>query len=272
MNAGFRSMCIGLALVTASCGGGGNDSAPVVAVSPPPSPPLSPPPSPPDIDFVGGTWFGTTVNDATMSTEVVTAMMSEDGRFRLLWLDLGTLDRSDGLMTGNVAISESAFTADGLAYAATGTTWSDGSLISTVTITGTIDRSEGTMTGGWASASGDSGSFQLHHVDIYWGSDSSPRHIEGVWVAIDTSMNAYAAITIDGDGSFSGQDARGCNFTGRFSPIEPRANMYDVQTTISGCDIAGGYSGLAMRDGWYDVVYLSIDDNVRAILALLARS
>ncbi|MEQ9563550.1 MAG: hypothetical protein RLN69_13605, partial [Woeseiaceae bacterium] len=74
---------------------------------------------------------------------------------------------------------------------------------------------------------------------------------------------------IDGIGQFTGQNSAGCTSTGSFLILDPRYNVYQVDSTISGCVIAGQYSGLAAIgdiDNPNDAIFLAIDNGQLALI------
>ena len=75
--------------------------------------------------------------------------------------------------------------------------------------------------------------------------------------------------SIAGDGSFVGQNTLGCNSMGQFATIDADFNLYEVQSTIADCALAGEYIGLAFLGDLLvtnDVLILANDNGSRAFL------
>ena len=85
----------------------------------------------------------------------------------------------------------------------------------------------------------NSGTIDLEFTDD--GNNSSISSIEGSWTFDTLTINVAA------DGSFWGQDANGCVYSGDISILDSEYNLYGVESEASiGCgDAAGIYSGFA---------------------------
>ncbi|MDH4049096.1 MAG: hypothetical protein OEW68_07600 [Gammaproteobacteria bacterium] len=218
--------CAGLMSVLAACGGGSDAPAtPPVVVTPPPVDQLP-----------GGLWFGTMTFDAAMGSEDVIGMVSEDGRLRLISAD--TLTQMSALVT----VAGTSLTGDGKAFASPGGIWPDGSTVGDLSIAATVAQ-RNTMSGAWSTTATESGTFDLYYDDFY-ERDSSLSLLSGMWTAYDDLGNPDVTFTIQNSGSFDGQNMQGCVSNGQISIIDSRFDLYAVQSTISGCGIAGDYSGL----------------------------
>ena len=254
MNIHTRFMAACLALALAGCGGGSSGD------SPPPNPP-PPPPAPTDA-LPGGHWFGTVTNDLHAVTEEYIAMVDENGRFRFVSVD------SAVQMSGNFAIAGDTLTGDGTAFADAGVVWLDSTSATPVTIEGTISsRSE--MSGTWVTAAGELGTFEFFYDPTFYERASPLSLLAGSWIAYDENLNPQVTFTIAEDGSFVGQNTLGCNSMGRFTVIDADFNLYEVQSTITDCALAGEYIGLAFLGDLLepnDVLILANDNGSRAFL------
>ena len=254
MNIHTRFMAACLALALTGCGGGSSGD------SPPPNPP-PPPPAPTDA-LPGGHWFGTVTNDLHAVTEEYIAMVDENGRFRFVSVD------SAVQMSGNFAIAGDTLTGDGTAFADAGVVWLDSTSATPVTIEGTIStRSE--MSGTWVTAAGELGTFEFFYDPTFYERASPLSLLAGSWIAYDENLNPQVTFTIAEDGSFVGQNTLGCNSMGRFTVIDADFNLYEVQSTITDCALAGEYIGLAFLGDLLepnDVLILANDNGSRAFL------
>ncbi len=258
MNTNRRCLATFLVLILAGCGGGGGSAAPSpAAVVPPP-----PPPAPPPTDALpGGHWFGTVTNDLSAITEEYIAMVDENGRFRFVSID------SAVQMSGNFSISVNNLSGDGMAFADAGVVWLDSTSATVLTISGTIvGRSE--MSGTWTTVSGESGSFEFFYDPIFYERASPLNLLAGSWIGYDELLNPEVTFTIAADGSFTGQNTMSCTSMGQFALISAAFNLYEVQSTISGCSLAGDYIGLAFLADFVvpnDALFFAIDNGSRAI-------
>lgn len=254
MNIHTRFMAACLALALTGCGGGSSGD------SPPPNPP-PPPPAPTDA-LPGGHWFGTVTNDLHAVTEEYIAMVDENGRFRFVSVD------SAVQMSGNFAIAGDTLTGDGTAFADAGVVWLDSTSATPVTIEGTISsRSE--MSGTWVTAAGELGTFEFFYDPTFYERASPLSLLAGSWIAYDENLNPQVTFTIAEDGSFVGQNTLGCNSMGQFTVIDADFNLYEVQSTITDCALAGEYIGLAFLGDLLepnDVLILANDNGSRAFL------
>ena len=250
----FITTCLVLAL--AGCGGGGSGNSPA------PNPPTPPPPPPPTDALPGGHWFGTVTNDLHAVTEEYIAMVDENGRFRFASVD------SAVQMSGNFAIVGDALTGDGTAFADAGVVWLDSTSATPVTIEGTIS-SRGEMSGTWVTEAGELGTFEFFYDPTFYERTSPLNLLAGSWIAYDENLNPQVTFTIAGDGSFVGQNTLGCNSIGQFALIDVEFNLYEVQSTIADCALAGNYIGLAFLGDLFapnDILVLANDNGSRAFL------
>lgn len=249
--------CFALALVACGGGGGGGSSGEEPAPSP-----LPPPPPPPADAKPGGHWFGFLTNEFNMVTEIYIAMIDENGRFRFVSLD------SEVQMSGNFSVSGDDLTGDGTAFADAGVFWLDAKSATAVTMEATIiERSE--MSGTWTMVSGEFGSFEFFYDPTFYERAAPVALLEGAWIGYDEFENPDVVFTIAADGSFTGQNSSGCNSSGQFAEIVAGFNLYEVQSTIADCALAGDYVGLAFLGDLLepnDALVFASDNGSRAYL------
>lgn len=255
MNTGRQLLLVGVMLIATGCGGGS---------SPPPGSGNAPPPA--ANQAPGGLWFGTLSFDSGMITEQFVAMTSDDGRFRFVSGD------SDVQFVGQGQVSGTSLAGNARAFADTGANWLDGNHVVDATVTAVVTARD-SFSGGWATTSGESGTFEFFY-DGLSDRDSDTTLLEAVWTGYDEIGNPAVSFTVDSSGNLSGQNAQGCMSVGQLVVIDPAYNLYDIQSEISGCFIAGSYSGFAFLGDLFavnDALVVSIDDGERTFLLGLQR-
>lgn len=247
----FAALFLGLVIALAGgCGGGSGGGGSV---------------APRDGD-PGGLWSGTLVVDGVPGTQDMVGISVADGRFRMISVDTG------GQFVGTVRVSGSSVSGSGKAYAPAGTTWRDGSTVTTVSCTGTLAERR-SLDGSWSTGAGESGTVSLDY-DPDYEKDSALARVAGTWIVYDDALAPIATFTIEANGNLFAQNAIGCTTTGRISLIDARYNVYDVVTTVSGCPIAGDYTGLGTLgdlESPDDALVLGMSNEARALLVLLQR-
>lgn len=246
-----------LSLVLCSCGGGSGPSA---------GPPVAPPPPPPaPVEKLGGLWFGEMVMDSVGGSEECGALITEDGQFHFLCVF------TDLLLAGTSSRSGQELTGSGIAFSSDG--FLDGSFASSLTIQATL-ISETSLVGTWSTASaGDSGSFDMIY-DAEYERPSSLSLLEGVWQATDELGNPVASFTFDNLGTFTAQNVNNCTSMGSILVLDDRYNIYQANSTIVGCPIAGDYSGLSLVSDFLsvnDAMLISINSADKALLVALEK-
>ena len=197
-----------------------------------------------------------------MVSEIYIGMVDENGRFRFASLE------SAVQMSGNLIASGNDLTGDGMAFADAGVVWLDARSASPVAIEAVIiERSE--MSGTWTMESGEFGSFEMFYDPTFYERASPVDLLAGSWIGYDELENPEVTFTIAADGSFTGQNSLGCNSIGQFTVIDAAFNLYEVQSTIADCALAGDYIGLAFLGDLLvpnDALVLAIDNGSRAYL------
>lgn len=256
----FGAVLFAASLVLAGCGGGSSSSGVPNSSPPPPSP------SPQADQEIGGLWFGTLTSDSNMVTEDLAALSADDGRFRFLSVD------SDVAFVGISQTMGTSMTGTARAFADAGVNWLDGNHVVDATITAVIaERS--TMSGSWVLASGESFTFDLTY-DALYEKDSATSFLEDVWTGYDDLGNPEVTFVIDANGLFNGQNTSGCVSVGQFTAIAPTSNLYEIQSEISNCSLAGTYQGFAFLADLINVsdgLLVSIDNDELPILIGLER-
>ncbi len=237
-----------LLVLFSSCGGSGSDSQVI----------------PGDQDL-GGFWTGTLSIDGVPGTQDLIGISTDDGRFHFISAD------TEAQFVGTAQADGTSVTGSGTAYAPPGSMWRDGSTVTTVTMSGTITERD-SFAGSWSSGAGESGRFNFAY-DPDYEKDSSLGLLAGDWC--DDCFNPVVSFRIFQDGQFTGSNTLfGCTSSGRISIIDSRFNVYQIESTIAGCAIAGDYTGLgALGDIIQpnDFLVFFINNAQRAMLVGLER-
>ncbi len=250
-----KTSLIVVAALLAACGGGGGSGSSAPTQNPPPPPP-------PPVAVFGGIWTGILTFDSSQSTEEFVGLVTEDGQFRFISVDspkqfVGTQSTNSGTVSGS-----------GIAITTANTeTWPDGSTVTNISTDGQLGQ-KATFAGTWIADSGDGGSFQFAY-DSEYERASSLALLEGVWSEVDDLGNPVASFTIDSLGLFTGQNASSCTSQGSFLIVDSRYNLYQINSTITGCPIAGDYSGFAVVGDLFvpnDFIVIAVDDGSRPII------
>jgi hypothetical protein len=252
-----------------------------VTTSPPPAapvPPAQPPqgincatvtftPTAPLDALPGGVWQGSLVDcENNVQHDGVTAMISEDGRFRI--------NAENGhLLAGELQTTRDLFRGSGIDFAAAGVEYFSGPTTN-LFVEGLVAERQ-SLAGRWGTEWGFYGYFTFDYVQQAYERPTSLADLAGVWPSYATlsGVPAEGSWTIEADGRFNGQDDRGCLQSGQFSLIDDRYSIVSVQLTVIACEFAGNYSGLAqledLVDWWDTAITVSVDDGARALRILL---
>lgn len=213
-------------LTIASCGGGGGGSG--SSVSPPPPPP--PPPT-----NAGGVWEGSTFNDQAGVTFVTIGAVTENNGEARFFNDAGQQFVLSGISGSGGDISATI-----TAIATAGTSFIDGSTISSGTLTGTVvERTS--IEGEWSLNTGESGTLTLQYNEVYERGSDLDRLV-GFW------SDSFGVIySVEGTGGIFAQDGTGCVYDGESRIINASYNVYRVLLTVSNCPgVNGDYSGIGV--------------------------
>ena len=252
------------AVQLAACNSGSGDSNPAVLSGSlsGPAPGTGSPPA-----HFEGNWQGTITPDDTKTSVDAVVIVNGWGELRLYAGDIqmvGWPRRIAGRLEGDVT-----------GFRSPGSTWTDGSQISLLSIDGTIDKDE--FINATYVGVGGSGTIALAHVTRQ---DSVKiTAISGLWVQKDANQNNIASFDIEilggWEAKITGTHANGCIYSGE-AESWTSFNSYDIpKLEVSGCplvngvDINGTYVGSAalfdMPDDGTDelalVLGISSDDN-----------
>lgn len=150
-------------------------------------------------------------------------------------------EQSNNLYEGNISTTKSGFSGQVTVYE------QGGGVIGKSSIQGTF-KPETSVKGTFSGAAG-SGTFSLAYDPIY-ERNSDLSKVNDVWSTL-TPPADRVTITIDSDGSFTGNDTNGCHFSGTLSIIDHSINLYRVDFTTTHCGslLNGQYMGFAtLRD------------------------
>ena len=215
----------------------------------------------------GGTWHGSLVDcENNVQHDGVTAMISEDGRFRIV-------AENGHLLAGELQTTRDLFRGSGIDFAPAGTEYFSGPT-TYLFVEGLVAERQ-SLTGRWGTEWGSYGYFTLDYVQQIYERPTPLADLAGVWSSYATLSQApvEGSWTIEADGRFSGQDTLGCLASGQFSLIDDRYSIVSVQLTVMACEFAGSYSGFAQLEDlvdWRDTaITVSVDNGNRALRILL---
>jgi len=190
------------------------------------------------------------------------AMISEDGRFRII--------AEDGhLLTGVLQTTRDLFEGSGIDFAPAGAEYVFGPTTN-LFVAGLVAERQ-TLEGRWGTEWGPWGYFTFDYMQQTYERATSLADLAGVWSSYASYAGnpAEGVWTIENDGRFSGQDNLGCLQSGQFSLVDDRYNIVSVQLTVSACEFAGTYSGLAdledLADWWESLITVSVDNGATAL-------
>jgi hypothetical protein len=270
-----------LALTASGCNDDPAGSSAGTPISPPPAAPV--PPAQPTqgincatVTFIptahldalpGGVWQGSLVDcENNVEHDGVTAMISEDGRFRII-------AENEHLLAGELQTTRDLFRGWGIDFAAAGVEYFSGPTTN-LFVEGLVAERQ-SLAGRWGTEWGFYGYFTFDYVQQTYERPTSFTDLAGVWPTYATfsGVPVEGSWTIEEDGRFNGQDDRGCLQSGQFSLIDNRYSIVSVQLTVMACELAGSYSGLAQLEDlvdWGDTaITVSVDDGARALRIVL---
>lgn len=194
---------------------------------------------------VQGNWSGTyTATDAHDSIPV-TALVQKDGS-AYLYDSTGVIYVLPRF-TGSEKLSGSV-----TAFPSMGYRFADGTSSKHLDMTGTAsdDQIAVSLDGDAGSEQARSGQASLLPLETYYG---KPSVAEGQWMGAYLSPTpASLDLTVQPDGSFSGDDAYGCHLQGRLSQLGDRGSLFSVsiQSTGASPTCGGSLTGLAHESAY----------------------
>lgn len=183
---------------------------------------------------VQGTWSGTYSISGGSSNVPVTSVI-EQGGYGFFLDDQGVIYVLPSL-TGSTTLSGTV-----TAYAPAGTTFQNGLTQEQFSLTGTASS---ISISGTFSGNGETGTFSLAPYSPYAG---SPSIVAGQWQGYYSGAGSSAVdITVNSNGTFSGNDATGCAINGSLSQVSGN-NLFNVSATSTGNGCAGNLNGLGFE-------------------------
>jgi len=211
----------------------------------------------------GGIWVGQIV--APGDVQPVLAVTTDAGEFRVLGVT------TEAQFAGTMTVTGNSGTGTGLAWAADGTTWDDGSVLTSLGITATItERTQ--INGDWTAGSGETGTLTLAYDDVH-ARPSSLASLAATWFFTDGAYSLF--LSIDGNGDISGSDTDGCVFSGSSFIPDAAFNTYALTIDLSSCGALNGrYEGLAFLTdsvATEDTLVVGLDDGTNSVVVALNR-
>ena len=206
--------------------------------------------------YLGSIQIATGADTGTNLTTVF--IVSEDGQ--LAGATAPSLTQAvTALFTGSLSVDTNLnLAASGSLIAGPGFTLPDGGTTSPMAIAGTL--SPKSYIAGSFTAGTEEGSLNAAYQAGLYERAVSLSNFTGNWNMRDAT-SVTGTVVFQGDGSFTGTGTgtnnAGCSYNGQVSIPNGSFNAESVTLTISGCSLAGSYSGLATL---YD--FLSTNDTV----------
>ena len=280
MNKVFQLSSAALLLLVAGCADDRGVAGPDAPSGQSPPPPTAPPTQSIDCSTLsfdatsavdalpGGIWRGSLVDCANnLRYDFATAMISEDGRFRIL-------GEHEHVLAGVLQTRGDLFQGQGLDFARAGIEYFSGPSTG-LWVAGRVSERQA-LQGRWGTEWGFYGYFTFEYEQAVHERATSLAEFAGVWplYAVYSENHVEGTWTIEADGRFDGQDDMGCLQSGQFSLVDERYSIVAVQMTVTGCALAGSYSGLAqledLVDWWQKSITISVDNGSQALRILMA--
>lgn len=229
---------LGFAAIVATGGGGGGGNR------------NSSPPPPAD---AVGLWEGT-LTSGDGSVYDVSAVVAPSGEMRMIDWIFGCQYVAHISVTGNTG------TGNFTGYAPEGVIFANGKPLTNGSITCTIVEKI-SITGDY-TAENDTGTFSLDYNPALERPLDFPNEVVGQW-GYNISPNDWVDITINPDGSFTGTDSAGCQYSGAIDVIEPSWDILDITLSATQCGaLNGSYSGLGIIefDPARDMLWLMVSN------------
>ena len=220
-----------------------------------------------DIDALpGGVWYGFLFDCARHNKyEGLTALVSEDGRFRII-------GETGHLLRGTLQTDGDTFRGNGSDFAPAGVEYYSGPTTD-LFIEGSV-RERKSFDGRWGTEWGHFGYFSFEYLEDTYNRSTTLEDLAGVW-PVYYGESIEGSWTVEPDGRFNGQSQDGCLQSGEFSLVDERYSIVSVEVAITGCSLSGSYSGLANRvklnDWWEWAIDVSVDDGKKVFGILLLR-
>jgi hypothetical protein len=173
----------------------------------------------------------------------VLALTTDDGRFALIAVE--TSGPGVSQYAGTATVVGDKVTGTGKAYGAPGPHWPGSGSVLPISLDATFTERL-VLDGLVISGTNPTARFALDYVRDVHERDSSLSLLMGVWYIYDEMQNPRATYSFEPDGRFLGQNANGCQSSGRVSIIDASYNVYAWEATIANCANGGTFAGLGM--------------------------
>jgi hypothetical protein len=218
----------------------------------------------------GGIWLGTVVDCMSGQSREVLGLIARDGRFRIfpIWED-----RPD-LLKGTLEMDGDTFASDGLYFFFDGPGCA-GCSPAFLLVTGFVsDRQH--LEGRWNADWGGYGYFVLEYDGTGYEDQISnigwSTTLYGGWDGILANSFSGSGVdwTVDSAGQLSGSDKSGCSYAGTIALADSGYNLFEVETTLSGCATEGAFMGFARKSSgpFNDRLWVSLDDGEQRVMQL----
>lgn len=185
--------------------------------------------TPPDED-ANGIWEGALTVDGGPDYELLGLLY--EGEIIALSIEANTMYKG-------------SYTVDGDDISGNATVYEIGATaVGTATLNGVVTgKSQISFT--YNTSYGATGSVSLFYDNVY-ERNSTLSKIAGNYSSVVSGFNTFN-ISIENDGSFTGSNTDGCQYSGDFTILDSNFNLYDLITTVSSCAATDGvYEGFAV--------------------------
>jgi hypothetical protein len=230
--------------VLTACGGGQNPAAPTA-------------------DAAAGMWFG-----SIKSINNLSGLISEDGLMRFT--------TPIQHFSGETKYTNNALTADWDVYTLESAVFA--AKQGTISINAKVNPKLNVV-GSYTGL--DNGMIFLDALSQNYDLPSTPSLISGNWKFIQLSSEGLSFeqnFSIDGNGILTGNDTKGCLYTGQINSMNPSKNIYKSKLNITNCgNLNGAYLGLAnygetpANPGQISSLYISVSNKQYSMATLLGK-
>jgi hypothetical protein len=151
----------------------------------------------------------------------------------------------DALFHGATNLDTSLlYAASGTVFAANGFVLDNGTTVSPLSVFGAV--SPHSFLARLHAMPQETGEYYAQYDAAIYEQPSSLAAVSGSWTIRNLSGTAAGTLIVNVNGSFSGSDILGCDYSGTITIIDSRYNAYRVNLNVSNCGAANGaYEGLA---------------------------
>lgn len=211
-----------------------------------------------------GYYTGTRLSLVSGAAIDVVALVSDSGEFHIID-PIG-----DAQFVASLSFANNGLNPQLTGYAAPGTAFPDSTTVCSGNVSGSVQPGA-TITGSY-SCGGDHGTFSLLY-DVGTSLQAPSDRFPVIGARGDIRPGDVLFIAVQRDGSITGSDSLGCNYTGQMAVVDPFINVYSMtanQTCGSQTLVLSGLSTFGfVQNTSTQAVYLGLSDGTHSIAGLL---